>query len=142
MLSVPVRKDISEYKSKVIGQLTARTLITIVIALTVAVSLGVILQLVLGISWTYAQWPIYLSAFGIWALGLWRPYGMPLERYIPLWIQHNLKSDQCVYVSTPSRLKGKANEASEDQLSKTYARLSKTRGIEACAFSEEVAELD
>lgn len=136
MLSVPVRKDISEYKSKIFGKLTLRTLIVIATALITAVAIACALQFGCGIDWSLAQWPVYMATFAIWSAGLRKPCGMPVERYAPLWMRHNLTDDRCIYAPTPRE--AKATRAL--RLSAAYSRLALTPGIEAISAHREGSE--
>lgn len=137
MLSVPVRKDISEYKSKIFGKLTLRTLIVIGSAFFAAVLIACVLQFVCGIDWSLAQWPVYAAAFAIWIVGLHRPCGMAVEKYAPFWARHNLSDDKCIYVSTPDAHRQQQSTPKKLRLSAAYSRLAATPGIEAMPMCRE-----
>ena len=139
MLSVPIRKDISEYESKIFGKVTFRSLVTIVLAIGLSVAIGATAYFALGISWDVIGTPLIVLAFGIWAAGFWKPHGMKCEEFIPLWIRHNMKEDSSVYVST---LFADAKDSRKDlsQVTEAYANLTRLRGIEAWSPSETIKE--
>jgi len=97
MLSVPVQKDIGEYKPKVFKGLTLRTLVCTVGGVGSAFIIGVYMGLVLGLDIFSYFWLIWAAALPFWAAGIVRPRGMVLEAYILLWARHNLTRNRLVY---------------------------------------------
>lgn len=142
MLSVPVRKDISEYQSKILGKLTLRTLIVIISAVSAAIAIACIFQFALGIDWSRAQLLVYAVTFAIWAVGLKRPCGMSVEKFAPFWVRHNLTDDRCVYVSSPKAERRDRSTPKKLRLSAAYSRLAATPGIEAMSMCREGVEAD
>ncbi len=138
MLRVPIRKDISEYKSKTLGMMTTRTLITVAVAFGVGVGIGAYMYFALGIDFNYSQFVIFPVCLAIWAIGCVRPMGFDMEQFLPLCIQHELTNDKCVYTSTLYLNDAKVNSMASDssQITKAYSRLRSTKGIEALSPSE------
>lgn len=130
MLSVPVRKDISEYKSKIFGKLTARTIITALTAVTLAIVVACVLQFILHVDWMFTQWFVYIIAFAVFGIGFYRPLGLAMEDFIPLWVRHKLTDDRCLYVSTTNICR-KDQERGIEQISVAYSSFKKIPGIEA-----------
>lgn len=129
MLSVAVHKDVGEYQPKIVGKLTLRSLICTGLALVMAVAVGAYSWFVLGISTDVSQYAIFATALPIWAAGFWRPKGMMAEEFVPLWLAHTFTDNRIFYASSASRLGFIARP--KTQLSKSYAKLAKTKGIEA-----------
>lgn len=138
MLRVPIRKDISEYKSKTLGKMTTRTLATVAAAFGAGIGIGAYMYFALGVDFNYSQWMIFPVCLAIWAIGCYRPMGFDMEQFLPLWIQHELTSDKCEYISTLYLNDTVASEMTSDssQITKAYAHLRSTKGIEALEPSE------
>lgn len=138
MLRVPIRKDISEYKSKTLGKMTTRTLATVAAAFGVGVGIGAYMYFALGIDFNYSQWVIFPVCLAIWAIGCYRPMGFDMEQFLPLWIQHELTTDKCEYTSMLYLNDSATNAMTSDpsQITKAYSRLRATKGIEALSPSE------
>lgn len=62
MLSVPVHKDIGEYEPKIIGKMTARTLICVLGALGLSVIAGLYMYFVIGVNPGDYMMVIYAAA--------------------------------------------------------------------------------
>ena len=78
MLSVRVQKDIGEYTEKIVGKLSARTLVCLAGGLASAVGTAAICQFMLGIEVRNAALPVMCASMPFWLAGFWRPYHMKL----------------------------------------------------------------
>ena len=139
MLSVPVHKDVTEYQPKVIGGLTARTIICIGAAVGSALAFGMLCTFVFHVDINDVIYLVWLAAAPAALLGFYTPHGMNFEKFAPLWLAHNFNEQWLVYVSASNRGEFKAEA---DALEKEYAdarnkangkkleKLYKTNGIE------------
>lgn len=139
MLSVPVHKDVTEYQPKVIGGLTARTIICIGAAVGCALAFGMLCTFVFHVDINDVIYLVWLAAAPAALLGFYTPHGMNFEKFAPLWLAHNFIEQCLVYVSASNRGEFKAEKAA---LEKEYAdgrkkangkelsRLYRTNGIE------------
>lgn len=139
MLSVPVHKDVTEYQPKVIGGLTARTIICIGAAVGCALAFGMLCTFVFHVDINDVIYLVWLAAAPAALLGFFTPHGMNFEKFAPLWLAHNFNEQCLVYVSASNRGEFKAEKAA---LEKEYAdgrkkangkelsRLYRTNGIE------------
>ena len=139
MLSVPVHKDVTEYQPKVIGGLTARTIICIGAAVGCALAFGMLCTFVFHVDINDVIYLVWLAAAPAALLGFYTPHGMNFETFAPLWLAHNFNEQCLVYVSASNRGEFKAEKAA---LEKEYAdgrkkangkelsRLYRTNGIE------------
>ena len=139
MLSVPVHKDVTEYQPKVIGGLTARTIICIGAAVGCALAFGMLCTFVFHVVINDVIYLVWLAAAPAALLGFYTPHGMNFEKFAPLWLAHNFNEQCLVYVSASNRGEFKAEKAA---LEKEYAdgrkkangkelsRLYRTNGIE------------
>ena len=134
MLSVAVHKDIAEYQPKLVGKMTARTLLGIGGALGSAVASGLYLYFVLGVSVSDYVFIIYLVSLPFWCIAFFKPKGMPFEKFAPLWVKNKLFDDRIYYKPTmiliglveSPRKKGK-----EHRYGKYYAKQCRLHGIES-----------
>lgn len=133
MLSVAVHKDVGEYEPKIIGKLTARTLVCIVGALGISVLAGFYMQFVLGISVSDNIMVVYAISLPFWACGFIRPKGLKFEQFAMLWLEHQLSDNRIFY--TPSMVKlgyvSKTAEGRKKVYDKHYRKFTNRRGIEA-----------
>jgi hypothetical protein len=97
VLSVSVHKDIGEYTEKVVGKLSTRTLACVAGGLLAAVGAAAYVYLVLHIDVSYATLPVMACSMPFWLAGFWRPKGMKVEEFIPLWWQHTFTDDRIEY---------------------------------------------
>ena len=154
MLSVSVHKDITEYKPKIIGDLTLRSLISIAAAMAAAVVVGVYFKFVLGLDYDVYMYAILIVVLPIWAIGFWQPLGMPAEKFIPLWLRHTFTDDRIFYVTSiyengiAQRLEQTPEERKtrERELSREYRKIRKIRGVErfepARMFDDDLMQCD
>jgi len=129
MLSVAVHKDIGEYKPKFVGKLTVRTLIAIAGAIGGVLLLSAYCFFVLGISIADNIWMIWIVAIPFWAAGFWQPHKMDPEKFVALWLRHNLSSGQMKYIPTP-RSSGYMKNIERGAYNDSYKNFAKVKGIE------------
>jgi len=97
MISVPVHRDLTRYRAKVVGGLTLRTLGCVALAVGVSVAIGCWFWFVLGVEFERVSWLAYGASLPFWALGFVRPHGMPAEAWLPLWWRHALGASRLSY---------------------------------------------
>lgn len=133
MLSVAVHKDVAEYQPKIIGKLTARTLICIAGALLLSLASGCYIYFVLGLSVTDNIWIVYAVSLPFWLCGFYRPKGMKFEEFLPAWIRHQLSDNRLPYLPTMMKLGyvSKNDERRGTKYDKQYRKFTRTKGIEA-----------
>ena len=137
MLSVAVHKDVGEYQPKVIGKMTARTLVSIAGALGCSLLAGLYIYFVLGLNPGDNMFIIYAVSLPFWCCGFIRPHGMPFEQFAPLWLRANFENDHIFY--KPSMVLAGLIYRSEDRPTKkkggVYANGSQKqtsgKGVEA-----------
>ena len=76
MLSVRVQKDIGEYTEKIVGKLSARTLLCLAGGLAAAVGAAALCRLAFGIEVRDAALPVMCASLPFWLPGVWRPHHM------------------------------------------------------------------
>lgn len=134
MLSVAMHKDIGEYEPKIIGKLTARTLVCICGAVGLSVAAGVYMYFVLGLNPGDNMLPIYAVSLPFWACGFLRPKGMKFELFALYWALHNFSDTTLCYRPSMYRIGlvrrfGDGKKKGETYERK-YRKLLKRRGIE------------
>lgn len=134
MLSVAVHKDVAEYKPKIVGKLTARTLVSIAGALGLSLFTGLYIHFVLGLSVSNYMVFIYAVSLPFWCAGFWQPKGMPFEKFVAYWIQHQFNDNHLFY--RPAMVKIGYVKSNHQRKEKVYAKeerkfLEETKGIEA-----------
>lgn len=134
MLSVAVHKDVGEYQPKVVGKMTARTLVSIASALGCSLLAGLYIYFVLGLNPGDNMLIIYAVSLPFWCCGFIRPHGMPFEQFAPLWLRANFENDRIFY--TPSMvLAGLIDRNSPNKkggvYGKFYRKQCSLKGIES-----------
>ena len=148
MLSVRVQRDITSYKPKIVGQLTLRSLVCSSAAIGVSVLVGAYFYFVLGLGYEFAMYAIIILSIPIWAAGFWSPYGMKLEKFIPLAFKHYFGKNIITYkssgylcgawVMSNARKESIKTEYKTGRIvSKTYEMLKKRPDFEAYSPMEE-----
>jgi hypothetical protein len=99
-LSVAVHKDIGEYREKVVGKLSLRTLCCVALGLAASVATAAACHWCLGIEVADASLPVMCACAPFWLLGFWRPHGMPAERFVPLLWDHAFGPAALTYSSS------------------------------------------
>ena len=135
MLSVAVHKDLGEYQPKIIGKMTARTLLCITGALGLSVITGCYMYFVLGMNVTDNMIIIYGVSLPFWLCGFFRPKGMPFEKFFPLWLSYKFSDNRLHYTATLYRI-GLADAPNSRKkegkvYAKAYRKLLRRNGIEA-----------
>lgn len=136
MLSVAVHKDVAEYQPKIIGKMTTRTLLAICGAIGVSLFAGIYMHFILGLNVSDNMFVIYAVSLPFWCAGFWRPKGLPFEKFVPLYLQHEFSDNRLFY--TPSIVKigyVESNEQNKEK-SEVYGKeerkfFAKTKAIEA-----------
>lgn len=140
MLSVAMHKDIGEYEPKIVGKLTARTLVCITGGIGLAVATGMYMYFVLGIDPGDNTIPLYAVSLPFWACGFLRPHGMKFERFALLWFLHNFSSNVLTYQPTMYRAglaeRFGSGKRKGEIYERSYRKLLKHRGIEAYSPKE------
>jgi hypothetical protein len=138
MLSVHVQKDISEYEPKLIGQLTARRLLSIVGAVGLPVVTGVYLVFVLGLVVDDFLVIFFIECIGFWMLGFWRPKAMDFEKWLPRYLTHRFGSSHVFYVSSLHNVGLMPTQQERPALpDKSWLKLAKSqKGIEKVNFND------
>lgn len=137
MLSVPVHKDITEYREKVVGKLSARTLACTAGGLCASVAAAAATYFGLGIEVADAALPVMACSMPFWLLGFWRPKGLAPERFAPLYLAHLLGDGRLAYAAGGGWPAGLAPERSKPD--RRARRASRRRGAELRRPSEGVA---
>jgi hypothetical protein len=99
-----MHKDITEYKPKIILGLSIRMIISIAGAVGVAVLIGLYCTFVLGLPVEDAMPFIYVLTVPFWCFGFIKPRGMVFEKFLPLFLRHQLSSNRIFYVSSVKKL--------------------------------------
>lgn len=145
MLSVPIHKDFTEYRPKLIGGATARTVACLGAAVGCAVAASLFMAFVLHMEVDTANPLIWVAAAPAAAFGFYQPHGMKFEEFLPLWFDHNYRN-QLIYYKTPlyrgeagyARKKRKEHDDAvrKETRNAYYARLRKEPGIEIWSCGE------
>lgn len=139
MLSVPVHKDISEYREKVVGKLSARTLACTAGGLAASVAAAAGAHLGLGFEVADAALPVMACSMPFWLLGFWRPKGLAPERFAPLYLAHLLGDGKLAYAAGggwPGALSPERPKTSRRAL-----RAARRRGAELRRPSDDAGEV-
>ena len=99
-LQIPVQKDIGEYEEKVVGKMSFRTLVCVTGGFISAVGAAMVFYFLFGVAVSDATFPVMLASLPFWLAGFWRPYGMKLEEFLPLFVGHFVKDHVILYEST------------------------------------------
>ena len=132
MLSVRVQKDIGEYTEKIVGKLSARTLVCLAGGLASAVGTAAVCQFALGIEVRNAALPVMCASMPFWLAGFWRPHHMKLEKFVPLWLDFQLEDQRVLYRPTPA-LEGARAVPEPGHPSRKARRKAKRKGAELYA---------
>ena len=129
-LHVSVHKDIGEYTEKIVGKLSARTLVCVTGGLATSVAVAAFFYFVLHIEVSYATLPVMAASMPFWLAGFWRPRGMKAEEFLPLWWAHVSSDDRIVYVSGPSLIQDRLVEEIAEKQDRRASRRAKRKGAE------------
>lgn len=89
-LQIPVQKDIGEYEEKIVGKLSLRTLVCVALGFASAIAVAAFIYFGLGIEVSNVAFPVMCASLPFWLAGFWRPFGMRLETFLPLFASHSL----------------------------------------------------
>lgn len=96
-LQIPIQKDIGEYQEKIVGKMSLRTLVCVTGGFACAIAVACIVYFCFHIEVGNATLPVMAAALPFWLAGFWRPYGMKLEEFIPLLIDHHFGSKRLLF---------------------------------------------
>lgn len=96
-LRIPVQKDIGEYEEKIVGGLTLRTMCCIALGFAAAAGLAALAYFVLGLDIEQVVYPMFIIALPFMAVGFWKPFGLRLEEFAPLFARHMAGSQVLTY---------------------------------------------
>ena len=131
MLSAEIHKDLTRYKAKVVGGLSARALLCSALALACGLAVGGYLTWVLGLPYEEVSILIYASTIPLWALGFWEPKGMRPERWLPLWLRHRGPASRLTYSNGDRMRAACGDERGKHVTSKAYQAFARRqRGVE------------
>ena len=88
MLTTNIHADLTKYRPKIVGGLTARTLACIVLALATAVAIAAVAWLAFGAGADSVGIIIFVAVIPFWSIGFLEPDGMRFEHWLPLWMRH------------------------------------------------------
>lgn len=101
-LQIPVQKDIGEYQEKIVGKMSLRTLVCVVGGFASAIVVAAIAYFGFGIEVGNAALPVMAAALPFWLAGFWRPFGMKMEEFLPLFLEHHLHDQKMLYETAPA----------------------------------------
>ena len=137
MLSVSVHKDIGEYTEKVVGKLSLRTLACVVGGMCAAVAAAAFSYFLLGVEVSDATLPVMACSMPFWLAGFWRPCGMKVEAFIPLWVAHVLGDGRVLYESSVDMARPHVREGIAQKADRRALRRARRKGAELYEPSEQ-----
>lgn len=96
-LQIPIQKDIGEYQEKIVGKMSLRTLVCVTGGFACAIAVACVIYFVFHIEVGSATLPVMAAALPFWLAGFWRPYGMKLEEFLPLFIDQHFRPQRLLY---------------------------------------------
>lgn len=139
MLSVPIHKDFCEYKPKIVGTLSLRTLLCLGVGIVIAITVGCIATFVLRIDFSVVSPIVWMCMVPAAMVGFWSPHGMDFEKFLPLWLAHTTEDQLVLYAFATSRgalgEMRKRRKEQEDEKRKNltnpyYEKVKQRKGIE------------
>lgn len=134
-LSVPVQKNLESYHERLVGNMTARTIVALVLGVVTEVLLGLLVYFVLRIPLEAVSLLFFVAAIPFFLVGFWSYKGNPwmrAERFIPLWCKYNFGETVSVR-KTSFAADGVTGRLEKEALSRDFRKkIGKTRG-KACA---------
>lgn len=145
MITVPVHKDVYNYEPKVVMMLTKRTLVFSALAVACGLALYFLVTAALRVPSSYALYLVVIGTLPLWYLGFARPYDMKPETLAPFWLRQRFTDQKITYTSCAAlAARARAEEAgkgyvtdAQPPIQPSYAKLRRTRGIEAYDPSEQ-----
>ncbi|MFB8608294.1 PrgI family protein [Enterococcus casseliflavus] len=102
-IKVKIPKEIKDYQEKIIGGLSWRQLLCLLIAFILAIGIGLLSVFVFRLSIDDASWGIILACMPPMAFGFIRPKGMALEKYLKIILRHMWKQGERPYMTSGRR---------------------------------------
>lgn len=96
-LQIPIQKDIGEYQEKIVGKMSFRTLVCVAGGFASTIAAACIVYFGFGVPVANATLPVMAAALPFWLAGFWRPFGMKLEEFLPLFADHHLSVQHMLY---------------------------------------------
>ncbi len=96
-ISVSVPKEITEYREKIVFGLSGRQLAFTGVTIVLAIGLGALCTMVMGLSIDTTGYVILAAATPLMALGFVRKEDMPLEQYIALLLRSKFGRNKLYY---------------------------------------------
>ena len=113
MLTVTIHKDVTEYKPKIIGGLTMRSLLCLGGGLAMAIAFGLVCTLALHIDVDSVMYLVWIAAAPLALIGFWTPHGLPFEKFAMLWLDQTMREQLVLYKSASRRAEMAAIASSE-----------------------------
>lgn len=136
MLSTAVQKDISRYKSKVVGKMTGRALLCVSGAIASAIGSALWLYFVLGVNPSDFGFVMMAVCLPFWLFGFFKPAGMEFEKWLPRWFCHRFSDNKVIYRSF-AKMNGFVKDLKLEQID---IKRKPIKGIEA--YECEVCEIE
>ena len=99
-VGAPSTRTSASTSRKIIGKMTARTLICVLGALGLSVIAGLYMYFVIGVNPGDYMMVIYALSLPFWACGFLRPHGMKFEQFAMYWFLHNFSRTTLYYRPT------------------------------------------
>ena len=96
-LQIPIQKDIGEYQEKIVGKMSFRTLVCVAGSFASAIAAACTVYFGFGVPVANATLPVMAAALPFWLAGFWRPFGMKLEEFLPLFASHRFSTQHMEY---------------------------------------------
>lgn len=96
-LQIPIQKDIGEYQEKIVGKMSFRTLVCVAGGFASTIAAACIVYFGFGVPVANATLPVMAASLPFWLAGFWRPFGMKLEEFLPLFADHHLSVQHMLY---------------------------------------------
>lgn len=96
-IEVRVPKEITEYQERIVGNLSIRKLIIVIISSGVSIVMGAFLTRVVGMTMSNASWFIIIVNLPILCFGWYRKHNLTFEKYMKVILSYHLSSGVRVY---------------------------------------------
>lgn len=128
-LQIPIQKDIGEYQEKIVGKMSFRTLVCVAGGFGSAIAAACIVYFAFGVPVANATLPVMAAALPFWLAGFWRPFGMKLEDFLPLFADYHLNIQHMQYRPCAA-IEWPAQEAKRPKQTRRKRRSFKKKGGE------------
>ncbi|MDO4596684.1 MAG: PrgI family protein [Coriobacteriaceae bacterium] len=138
MLTVAIHKDVTEYEPKVLGGFSLRTVVCLSVACIAAVVVTII-GFNANLDSAVLTPIIFIISAPACFMGFWQPYGMKFEKFLPLYLAHELGDTLVLYKSPSHRAEARAMNEGRARLmretlsrteNKSYEKLRRRSGAE------------